>query len=166
MTGHLEKHHAEEWGAYCEIRKRIKAEVADVKKEEVESCEMENSEVRFYDVRSSKGRLPFLAKVTQLKESLTKISDDDQGSLEDVWKCYNVFLGVKTFKKDLLASIERRLGEVERLDHFALATALDPRCWSFSESQWVILLTCAGTFSPVSQSLKTGKEQEWFSFRN
>ena len=58
MTGHLEKHHAEEWGAYCQIRKRTKAEVADVKKEEVE-----NSEVRFYDVRSSKGRLPFLAKV-------------------------------------------------------------------------------------------------------
>ena len=63
MTGHLEKHHAEEWGAYCEIRKRTKAEVAAVKKEEVESCEMENSEVRFYDVRSSKGRLPFLAKL-------------------------------------------------------------------------------------------------------
>ena len=40
-----------------------KAEVAAVKKEEVDSCEMENSEVRFYDVRSSKGRLPFLAKV-------------------------------------------------------------------------------------------------------
>ena len=64
MTGHLEKHHAEEWGAYCEVRKRTKAEVAAVKKEEVESCEMENSEVRFYDVRSSKGRLPFLAKVS------------------------------------------------------------------------------------------------------
>ena len=48
MTGHLEKHHAEEWGAYCEVRKRTKAEVAAVKKEEVESCEMENSEVRFY----------------------------------------------------------------------------------------------------------------------
>ena len=45
MTGHLEKHHAEEWGAYCEIRKRTKAEVAAVKKEEVESCEMENSEL-------------------------------------------------------------------------------------------------------------------------
>ena len=56
-TGHLVKHHAEE------IRKRTKAEVVAVKKEEVESCEMENSEVRFYDVRSSKGRLPFLAKV-------------------------------------------------------------------------------------------------------
>ena len=63
MTGHLEKHHAEEWGAYCEVRKRTK-EVAAVKKEEVESCEMENSEVRFYVVRSSKGCLPFLAKVS------------------------------------------------------------------------------------------------------
>ena len=63
VSSSLQKHHAEEWGAYCEIRKRTKAEVAAVKKEEVESCEMENSEVRFYDVRSSKGRLPFLAKV-------------------------------------------------------------------------------------------------------
>ena len=89
--------------------------------------------------------------VTQLKESLTKISDDDQGSLEDVWKCYNVFLGVKTFKKDLLASIERRLGEVERLDHFALATALDPRCWSFSESNWVILDLCRYFLSSFSK---------------
>ena len=68
MTGHLEKHHAEEWGAYCEVRKRTKAEVAAVKKEEVESCEMENSEVRFYVVRSSKGCLPFLAKVSFGKE--------------------------------------------------------------------------------------------------
>ena len=128
--------------------------------------------VRYLDPKSNgiylkyPSLLQVIPIVTQLKESLTKISDDDQGSLEDVWKCYNVFLGVKTFKKDLLASIERRLGEVERLDHFALATALDPRCWSFSESHWVILLTCAGTFSPVSQSLKTGKEQEWFSSRN
>ena len=53
MTGHLEKHHAEEWGAHFEIRKRTKAEVAAVKKEEVESCEMENPEVRFYDVQGA-----------------------------------------------------------------------------------------------------------------
>ena len=33
-------------------------------KEEVAACEMENAEVRFYDVRSSKGRLPFLKKVS------------------------------------------------------------------------------------------------------
>ena len=46
----------------------MQAEAAAVKKEEVESCEMENSEVRFYDVRSSKGRLPFLAKVSFGKE--------------------------------------------------------------------------------------------------
>ena len=36
---------------------------SEVKEEMKESCEMENSEVRFYDVRSSKGRLPFLNKV-------------------------------------------------------------------------------------------------------
>ena len=35
-----------------------------VKEEMKESCEMENSEVHFYDVRSSKGRLPFLNKVS------------------------------------------------------------------------------------------------------
>ena len=34
------------------------------KEEEKAACEMENSEVRFYDVRSSKGRLPFLNKVS------------------------------------------------------------------------------------------------------
>ena len=37
---------------------------SEVKEEMKESCEMENSEVRFYDVRSSKGRLPFLKKVS------------------------------------------------------------------------------------------------------
>ena len=35
-----------------------------LKEEQVEACEMENAEVRFYDVRSSKGRLPFLKKVS------------------------------------------------------------------------------------------------------
>ena len=35
-----------------------------IKEEEVAACEMENAEVRFYDVRSSKGRLPFLKKVS------------------------------------------------------------------------------------------------------
>ena len=37
---------------------------SEVKEEVKESCEMENSEVRFYDVRSSKGRLPILNKVS------------------------------------------------------------------------------------------------------
>ena len=59
MTGHLEKHHADEWGAYCEIRKRTNAEVAAVKKEEVESCEMENSEDQFYDDHFALGKLSF-----------------------------------------------------------------------------------------------------------
>ena len=47
------KHHKAEWDAYSETRAR-KATVATKVKEEVkESCEMENSEVCFYDVRSS-----------------------------------------------------------------------------------------------------------------
>ena len=37
---------------------------SEVKEEMKESCEMENSEVRFYNVRSSKGRFPFLNKVS------------------------------------------------------------------------------------------------------
>ena len=45
------------------LRKAAKA--SEVKEEMKESCEMENSEVRFYDVRSSKGRLPFLNKVSR-----------------------------------------------------------------------------------------------------
>ena len=43
------------------LRRRLATEI---KEEAKESCEMENSEVRFYDVRSSKGRLPFLNKVS------------------------------------------------------------------------------------------------------
>ena len=42
---------------------RKAAKVSEVKEEVKESCEMENSEVRFYDVRSSKGSLPFLNKI-------------------------------------------------------------------------------------------------------
>ena len=34
------------------------------KEEEKTACEMENSKVRFYDVRSSKGHLPFLKRVS------------------------------------------------------------------------------------------------------
>ena len=42
---------------------KTEAEKIIVKKEEEDACEMECSDVRFYDVRSSKGRLPFLKKV-------------------------------------------------------------------------------------------------------
>ena len=62
VTNHLAKHHQSEWNAYCETRARKAAVASEVKEEVKESCEMENSEVRFYDVRSSKGRLPFLNK--------------------------------------------------------------------------------------------------------
>ena len=63
VTGHLTKHHGEVWSAYCEAGSQANAAKVVIK-EEVAACEMENAEVRFYDVRSSKGRLPFLKKVS------------------------------------------------------------------------------------------------------
>ena len=54
------KNHKPEWDVYCEMRTRFTAKVNQAKEDKKEACEMENSEVRFYDVRSSKGRLPFL----------------------------------------------------------------------------------------------------------
>ena len=63
VTNHLQKNHKAEWDAYCETRTRANAKKAEAKEEERDACEMENNEVRFYDVRSSKGRLPFLKKV-------------------------------------------------------------------------------------------------------
>lgn len=62
VAGHLAKRHRALWSAHCETRTRAEAEKIIVKKEEEDACEMECSEVRFYDVRSSKGRLPFLKK--------------------------------------------------------------------------------------------------------
>ena len=38
-----------------------------------------------------------------------------------------ILTGVKTFKKDLLASVERRMGHFEQEEQFSMATALDPR---------------------------------------
>ena len=63
VTNHLQKNHKPEWDAYCETRTKANAKKAVAKEEEKVACEMENNEVRFYDVRSSKGRLPFLKKV-------------------------------------------------------------------------------------------------------
>ena len=59
------KNHKPEWDVYREMRTRSNAKVTQAKVDKKEACEMENSEVRFYDVRSSKGRLPFLQKVGQ-----------------------------------------------------------------------------------------------------
>ena len=56
------KNHKPEWDVYCEMRTRFTAKVNQAKEDKKEACEMENSEVQFYDVRSSKGRLPFLQK--------------------------------------------------------------------------------------------------------
>ena len=63
--GPLSKAHKPEWDVYREMRTRSNAKVTQAKVDKKEACEMENSEVRFYDVRSSKGRLPFLQKVGQ-----------------------------------------------------------------------------------------------------
>ena len=59
IASHLEKYHTSVWKLHCEARKKIATVTAAKKKEEFEACEMENAEVRFYDVRSSNGRLPF-----------------------------------------------------------------------------------------------------------
>ena len=59
------KNQKPEWDVYCEMRTRFTAKVNQAKEDKKEACEMENSEVRFYDVGSSKGRLPFLQKVGQ-----------------------------------------------------------------------------------------------------
>ena len=51
----MAKHHKPEWNSYCETRSRKAAVASEAKEEMKESCEMENAEVHFYDVRSSKG---------------------------------------------------------------------------------------------------------------
>ena len=63
IASHLEKYHPAVWNAHCEARKKIANVTAAKKKEDFDTFEMENAEVRFYDVRSSKGCLPFLSKV-------------------------------------------------------------------------------------------------------
>ena len=63
VSNHLSKHHKEVWEAYSETRSRVATVATKAKEEEKAAFEMENSEVRFYDVRSRKGRLPFLKKV-------------------------------------------------------------------------------------------------------
>ena len=51
------KNHKPEWDVYREMRTRSNAKVTQAKVDKKEACEMENSEVRFYDVRSSKAKL-------------------------------------------------------------------------------------------------------------
>ena len=51
--------------------------------------------------------------VTQLKEDLGKVSEEDHG--------------VKTFKRELLAEIDRRMGKFEEEEQYSLACSLDPR---------------------------------------
>ena len=51
--------------------------------------------------------------VTQLKEDLGAIGEDDYG--------------VKTFKRELLAEMDRRMGRFEEEEQYSLACSLDPR---------------------------------------
>ena len=74
MSNHLSKHHKEVWEAYSETRSRVATVATKAKEEEKAACEMENSEVRFYDVRSRKGRLPFLKKVNCCEMHFSLIS--------------------------------------------------------------------------------------------
>lgn len=53
--------------------------------------------------------------VTQLKEDLGQITEEDQG--------------VKTLKRKLLASVETRMGHFEQEEYHALSCMVDPRCW-------------------------------------
>ena len=69
VTGHLAKHHEDVWSAYCNARSKANADRVATKQEEKQAGEMENAEVRFYDVRSSSGRLLFLKKVSYCKVS-------------------------------------------------------------------------------------------------
>ena len=74
VSNHLSRHHKEVWEAYCETRSRVATVASKAKEEEKAACEMENSEVRFYDVRSSRGRLPFLKKVSCCDMHFSSIS--------------------------------------------------------------------------------------------
>ena len=51
--------------------------------------------------------------VTQLKEDMSQISDEDHG--------------VKGFKKKLLTGIEVRMGAFEEEEQYAVSSSLDPR---------------------------------------
>ena len=78
--------------------------------------------------------------ITQLKESLAKVSETDKGKSilgEEGNLKFIYFKGFKSLKRDLMDSLERRAGDFETKEKYALATALDPRlaivhvlCWS------------------------------------
>ena len=63
LTNHLQRHHKEVWDTYVLKRDANKAAVANAKKSEQSSSEMENAEVRFTDMRSNAGQLTFLNQV-------------------------------------------------------------------------------------------------------
>ena len=60
---HLKRNHPAQWSSYEEKKNKKNKETASTKKEEKESCDMENAEIRLFDIRSHGGRQPFLNKV-------------------------------------------------------------------------------------------------------
>ena len=62
--------------------------------------------------------------MTQLKEDLGQISEDDHG--------------VKTFKRELLAEIEKRMGSFEEEEQYSLACSLDPRYTVYKHNIFIL----------------------------
>ena len=63
ITNHLSRHHNDIWEAYVLARDAKRTAQANIKKEEVLNCKMENAELRFTDMRSNAGQLAFLNQV-------------------------------------------------------------------------------------------------------
>ena len=133
VTNHLSKHHKAQWGAYCENRTKKAAAATKHQKQQKENCEMENSEVRFYDVRSSKGRLPFLNKVNRcgLRVTCQWIS----AAVMHVSRPYAFLL----FRSCLTFPSLRRTGSTATQEHRQPTWASSHRlCWTSSLCLWSI----------------------------
>ena len=63
VTYHLKRYHKDAWEEYIKSRTTAQEKTSAAKKELEDSCEMANASVRFFDTRTSGGRLPFLSKV-------------------------------------------------------------------------------------------------------
>ena len=67
--------------------------------------------------------------ITQLKESLGKVSESDKGIYILGGGIFYIifFKGVKSLKQDMMESLDGRTGDFEKKEQYALACALDPR---------------------------------------
>ena len=64
ITSYLKVYHKEVWETYNEKRTMEKEKTTLTKREEEESCEMNNGDVRCFDVRTNGGRQSFLQKAS------------------------------------------------------------------------------------------------------